>query len=123
MASNIHYIFIRFGEVYFSLINPGVVKAWKRHKKMTQQFAVPVGKILLVLFDDRPRGLNTGMFEKISVGMPDRYFLICIPPMVWYGFKGISDAPSLIANCTDLPHDPEESEEREISDAYFPSPW
>ena len=38
-------LFKRFGEIYFSMINPGTIKAWKRHQKMTQHIAVPVGKI------------------------------------------------------------------------------
>ena len=43
--------FMGFGEIYFSIINPGAVKAWKRHLKVTQHLAVPVGKIRLVIFD------------------------------------------------------------------------
>ena len=33
----------RVGEVYFSETLPGHVKAWKRHTRQTQRFAVPVG--------------------------------------------------------------------------------
>ena len=46
-------LFKEFGEIYFSVINPGAVKAWKRHLKMTQHFAVPVGEIRLVIYDNR----------------------------------------------------------------------
>jgi len=101
-------LFSGFGEVYFSMVNPGIVKAWKKHLKMTQNFAVPVGKIKLVIYDDR---LDSGSFSKVEeldIG-EDNYLLVRIPPLVWYGFKGISDSSALIANCTDIPHDPEES--------------
>ena len=30
-------LFENFGEVYFSEINPEIIKAWKLHKKLTQR--------------------------------------------------------------------------------------
>ena len=45
--------FIQFGECYFSEILPGAIKAWKRHRAQTQNLAVPVGRIRIVIFDDR----------------------------------------------------------------------
>ena len=38
-------------EVYFSLIYPGAVKAWHRHKRMILNYVVPVGNIKLVCVD------------------------------------------------------------------------
>jgi dTDP-4-dehydrorhamnose 3,5-epimerase len=37
-----------FGEIYFSLVYPGVVKGWHRHTAMTLNYAVPVGMVKLV---------------------------------------------------------------------------
>ena len=37
--------FTKFGETYFSKINSGVIKGWKYHKKMSQNFSVPHGKL------------------------------------------------------------------------------
>ena len=45
--------FERFGEIYFSTVYAGVVKGWHLHERMTINYAVPVGAIKLVLFDDR----------------------------------------------------------------------
>ncbi|MFO0972251.1 MAG: dTDP-4-dehydrorhamnose 3,5-epimerase, partial [Phycisphaerae bacterium] len=45
--------FQRFGEIYFSSIHPGAIKGWHRHAEMTLNYAVVVGRIKLVLFDDR----------------------------------------------------------------------
>ena len=42
-----------FGECYGSETKPGVIKAWKRHQKISQNFAVILGKIKLVIFDTR----------------------------------------------------------------------
>src|SRR3972149_9608820 len=100
-------LFTQFGEIYFSVVNPGVVKAWKKHLRMTQHLAVPIGNIRLVVYDDRKDLISYGKTEIIEIG-EDNYCLIKIPPFVWYGFKGISSIPSLIANCTDMPYDPNE---------------
>jgi len=53
-------IFRKFGEIYFSVVNPGVIKGWKRHQKVNQLFAVPSGNILLVIYDDRGQSPTKG---------------------------------------------------------------
>jgi dTDP-4-dehydrorhamnose 3,5-epimerase len=115
-------LFKQFGEVYFSMVRPGAIKAWKRHRLMAQNLAVPVGRIKLVLFDDRPASsTRMGVLEVISG--PDNYGLIHIPPLVWYGFQGLSPHDSLIANCATLPHDPAESEQIAVAASAVPYKW
>ena len=115
-------LFEKFGEIYFSEILPGVTKAWKRHKRMTQLFAVPVGMIRLVIYDDRERSKSNGELIALDVGR-DSYRLVKIPSLLWYGFKCISEEPALIANCTDVPHDPEEVERRDSNDPMMRYTW
>lgn len=114
--------FTVFGEVYFSVVNPSIVKAWKRHLRMTQRLAVPVGRIRLVAFDDREDSSTRGRVQILEMGEDD-YKLVQVPPGLWYGFAGIARAPSLIANCTDLPHDPAEAEARPLDDPRIPYTW
>ncbi len=102
--------FLGFGECYFSVVNPGALKAWKRHKRQTQNVAVPHGRVRFVLWDDRADSVTRGELQVVELGRPDAYARLCIPPMVWYGFTGIGDGPALIANCADLPHESGESE-------------
>ena len=45
--------FKSFGEIYFSFINYNSIKGWNMHKQMYLNYAVPIGEIHLVLFDDR----------------------------------------------------------------------
>jgi dTDP-4-dehydrorhamnose 3,5-epimerase len=116
-------LFQGFGEIYFSLILPGVVKAWKRHRRMTQHFAVPVGKILLVLYDNRQGSPSQGRLEKHCLGRPDHYCLIRIPPLLWYGFQGLGTAPALVTNVTDYVHDPLEAESLPLDSADIPYGW
>ena len=115
-------LFENFGEIYFSVIRKGKIKAWKRHKRMTQNFAVPVGEIELVLFDDRFSSSTKGVVQIVNIGV-DHYGLIRIPPMIWYGFSGVSANDALIANCASMPHDPEESEQVDVVSAKIPYVW
>lgn len=115
-------LFGGFGEIYFSVIYKGVVKAWKKHAKMTQHFAVPVGKIRLVIYDDRKGSATESKVYELETG-EDNYCLIKIPPLLWYGFQGLSDEPALIANCADIPHDPDEIKRLDPSDTTIPYIW
>lgn len=112
-----------FGECYFSEVNPGSVKAWKLHTKQTQNFTVPLGKIKLVLFDNRENSGTRGKIQEIILGRPENYQRVKIPPKVWYGFTCISEEKALIANFTDIPHDPDESERLLESDSSIPFIW
>lgn len=104
--------FTEFGEIYFSMVNPGVIKGWKKHRLMTQNFAVPCGQIKLVIYDDRENSLGRGNCYEIILGQ-EKYSLVQIPPGVWYSFKALSEVPAIIANCTNLPFDPKNPQEVE----------
>ena len=99
--------FFKFGEIYFSFVYPGVIKGWHIHKSMTLNYAVPVGKVKLVMYDDRRSSKTKGELTEMFLG-PDNYQLITIPPGVWNGVKGIGTQTSIIANCATEAHDPNE---------------
>ena len=115
-------IFKQFGEIYFSLTNPGVIKGWKKHLKMNQHFAVPRGDIKLVIYDDRKDSSTYGEVQEINVG-EQNYQLVCIPSGVWYGFRAENQQAAMIANCSDIPHDPKETEGCLIDDPRIPYQW
>lgn len=99
--------FREFGEIYFSVVFPGAIKAWHLHTRMTLNYAVPSGRIKLVLYDDRADSLTRGELQEIFTG-EDSYALVVVPPGVWNGFKGVGAAPAIVANCATIPHDPDE---------------
>ncbi len=99
--------FERFGEIYFSVVYPGVVKGWHLHKVMTLNYAVIVGRIKLVLYDEREDSPTRGKLQEIFTG-EDNYCLITVPPNVWNGFKGLGVEPAIVANCATEPYDPSE---------------
>ena len=53
-------LFGEIGEVYFSEVEPGCVKAWKCHTRQTQRFAVPVGQLKIVLYATAPSPRRAG---------------------------------------------------------------
>ncbi len=115
--------FVRFGECYFSEVFPGTIRAWKRHRLQTQNLAVPVGRIRLVIHDDREGSPTRGNVQILELGRPDAYLRLRIPPGLWYGFACIGDTPALLANCADRPHDPAESETRSKDAPAIPYQW
>jgi len=115
--------FSRFGECYFSEVRAGAVKAWKRHRLQTQNFAVPVGRIRLVIYDEREHSASRGRLHIQELGRPDAYLRVTIPPGLWYGFEALGPAAALLVNCADLPHSPGESETRPLSDPAIPYRW
>ena len=114
--------FERFGEIYFSTVYPGVVKAWHLHKEMTLNYAVVSGTIKLVLYDDRPASPTRGEIVELFVG-DGNYVLVKIPPKIWNGFKGIGVTPAIVANCATLPHDPNEIVRLDLFDNAIPYDW
>lgn len=115
--------FTAFGEVYFSECLPGHVKAWKRHTLMTQNFAVPVGRVHLVIYDSRPDSSTHGTVAEFTLGRPDSYALLRIPPLVWYGFATKDNTTSIICNCADILHSPDESERLPLDAPEIPYTW
>jgi dTDP-4-dehydrorhamnose 3,5-epimerase len=115
--------FTRFGECHFSHVLPGVVKGWKRHRTQTQRLAVPVGRIRMVIYDDREFSSHRGALQIVELGRPDAYLRLQIPPGPWYAFACISSTPALLVNCPDLPHDPAECETRPLGDSAIPYLW
>ena len=110
------------GEIYFSLVHPGVVKAWHLHTQMTLNYAVPLGNIKLVLYDDREKSPTKGQIQELFVG-PDNYCLVTIPPMIWNGFKGTGTQTAIVANCATLPHDPAEIQRLNPLESPIPYNW
>lgn len=104
-----------FGEAYFSNIQTGKVKPWKRHKKMTLNIIVPIGAIRFVLFDDRLGSLSFGIFEEHKLSLKN-FIRLTIPPMIWVAFQGLGIGQNLLLNVADLSHEPNESDRRAISE-------
>ncbi len=91
----------RVEEIYFSTVNPGVVKAWHGHKKMTLNYACVLGEVMIGLCDLRV-GKTFGNTMRIHLDMIDNYKLLTVPPGVWNGYRSMNDKPAMIANAASL---------------------
>src|SRR5579862_8008720 len=114
--------FENFGEIYFSMVYPGVIKAWHLHQRMTINYAVITGTIKLVLFDDRADSPTRGALEELYVG-ESNYALVRGPLGIWNGFKGVGIIPAIVANCETIPHDPDEIVRLDPFDKKIPYDW
>lgn len=108
--------FRSFGEAYFSCVDSGAVKAWKRHRRMTLNLIVPVGEVRFVFHVADNPGIAEFRVETIG---SCRYARLTVPPGIYFGFQGVAPTQSLILNVADYPHDPEEVERRPSSDVAF----
>ena len=114
--------FEQFGEIYFSVVYPGVIKGWHIHKEMTINYAVISGMIKLVLYDPREDSPTKGEIQELFIG-EDNYVLVKIPPGIYNGFKGMGTKPAIVANCATLPHRPEEMERLDPFNNDIPYDW
>ncbi len=103
-----------FGEAYFSWIEKGVIKAWKKHERMTLNLVVPVGEVRFVFV--REDSLKNFREEIIGVS---RYVRLTVPPGIWFGFQGLAKPQSLVLNIADFPHDPDEVFRRELNEIKY----
>ncbi len=98
-----------FKEAYFSTIKKNKIKAWKRHLLMTMNLIIPIGKVQFNFYD-----VNRKLLKNTIVG-EDNYCRITVPPMIWFGFKGLSSHTSYILNISDESHNPSEVERKPLS--------
>jgi len=115
-------LFERFGEIYFSMVYPGAIKAWHLHTKMTLNYAVVAGMVKLVLYDPRPSSPTKGKVQEIFLG-EQNYVRVKIPPGIYNGFKGVGAIPAIVANCSTIPHDPAEIQRLDPFSKDIPYNW
>lgn len=107
MQENTDKEFKGFGEIYFSMIYPNVVKGWHLHKKAILNYVVVKGMIKLVLYDARENTKTTNEIMEICIGV-DNYSLVQIPPGVWNGFKAIGNESAIVADLITVNHENDE---------------
>ena len=89
--------FQKFGQVYMTLVNPGVVKAWHYHKKQTDNFVCVRGMAKVALHDAREDSPTKGETNTFVIGW-QRQRRLTIPPGVYHGFAAIGTLPAAIIN-------------------------
>lgn len=99
------------GEAYFSRIDAGCVRGWKRHNEMTVNVVVPVGHVRFVVASDQ--GSHDTTFEAFDLGPEHNYGRLTIEPGTWFGFQGGVEG-GLVLNLSDIVHRPDEADGRDL---------
>lgn len=111
--------FCGFGEAYFSQIEKGAIKGWKRHNRYTLNIVVPMGAIRFVIYDDREGSSTYGQFEDVVLSTKDNYKRLTVAPGLWMAFQGIGEDVSMLMDVIPEIHDPNESERIELNDIKY----
>jgi dTDP-4-dehydrorhamnose 3,5-epimerase len=91
-----------FGEAYFSTINQGDIKGWKKHTQMTLNLVVLVGEIEFVVHDE-----NTKEFFSVILSQ-DNYQRLTVKTGFWMAFRGLGES-NILLNLASIEHDPKEA--------------
>jgi len=103
-------LFRGFGQSYLTTAYPGVVKGWHYHRVQWDHFVVVKGMAKIVLYDPRDDSSTRGVVNEFFMGEHNP-LLLQIPPLVYHGFKCISETEALIINHPTEPYrhaDPDE---------------
>ena len=92
-----------FGEVYFSWVEHGAIKAWKCHQSMNLNLVVPLGEVCFVFHLTEQK--DEFRIERIGNSC---YSRLTVPPGIWFGFQGMASRSSLLMNVADMEHDSNE---------------
>lgn len=111
--------FLGLGEAYFSRVDPGCIRAWKRHNEMTVNVVVPVGHVRFVVATPRDTPDDATTFTVFDLG-PDAaaghaYGRLTIEPGTWFGFMGGCDG-GLVLNLSNIVHRPDEADGKELGE-------
>ena len=96
-------LFTKFGQVYCTTVNHGMVKGWHYHKKQIDNFVCVSGMIKLVAYDSRSRSSTKGVVNEFFIGTHNP-LLVQIPAGVYHGFKGLTDPEAVVINMPSEPY-------------------
>ena len=108
--------FSGFGEAYFSEIESGQTKGWKRHNRFPLNIIVIKGKIKFVVYDDRSDSPTKGQFLEIVLSPQENYGRLTLQPGLWMAFHGESNDTSMLLDIIPEPHDPSEADKKELNE-------
>ena len=106
-------LFVKFGQVYMTTTYSGVVKAWHKHKKQTDNVACIQGMIKLVLYDSREDSPTHKEINEFYLGNHNP-ILIQIPAGIFHGWMCVSEEEAVIINTPTEVYDHENPDEQRL---------
>jgi dTDP-4-dehydrorhamnose 3,5-epimerase len=117
-------LFGEFGQVYMTTTYPGVVKAWHKHEKQTDNIACVCGTVKMVLYDGRPGSSSQGEVDEFYLGIHNPV-LVQVPAGVYHGWMAVSQEEAVVINVPTRPYDREHPDEQRLDphDNDIPYDW
>jgi len=97
------------GQVNFSLQNPGVVKAWHRHRLQTDFWICVSGQLRAGIHDQQGDRLWDTVFGARAPGT------LVIPPGLWHGSSTVGASPAELLYYVTRAYDPDSPDEERRS--------
>ncbi|MDM8160287.1 dTDP-4-dehydrorhamnose 3,5-epimerase family protein [Labilibaculum sp. K2S] len=111
--------YVGFGEAYFSEIESGAIKGWKRHNRFVLNLIVPVGKIRFVIYDNRKDSDTFGQFEEYILSPDGAYKRLTVAAGLWVAFQGIDEKTSLLLDIIPEPHVQNEADSLPLDSIHY----
>lgn len=105
-----------FGEAYFTKIDSGKAKGWKRHNRCVLNLVVVKGAVKFVVYDDREGSESYGSFEEVTLSPDGNYQRLTIEPGLWMAFYGADSMTSMLLDIISEPHDPAEADRKGLDE-------
>ena len=117
-------IFERFGQVYYTTVKPGVVKAWHYHQRQTDHLVTIGAPAVIALCDGRDGSPTKGEVMELVAGR-EAPVLVRIPPGVYHGFTAAGDEEAMILNVPTEPYDRDHPDEFRLDpfENHIPYDW
>jgi dTDP-4-dehydrorhamnose 3,5-epimerase len=106
-------LFQKFGQVYMTTTYPGVVKAWHKHEKQTDNIACVAGMIKMALYDGRPGSPTHKEVNEFYLGVHNPV-LVQVPAGIYHGWMGMSLEEAIIINIPTEPYNREQPDEQRL---------
>jgi dTDP-4-dehydrorhamnose 3,5-epimerase len=106
-------LFQSFGQVYMTTTYPGVVKAWHKHEKQTDNIVCVAGLIKMALYDGRPGSPTFKEINEFYLGVHNP-LLVQVPVGVYHGWMAVSQEEALIINIPTEMYDREHPDEQRL---------
>jgi len=106
-------LFLGFGQVYMTTTYPGVVKAWHKHEKQTDNICCLAGMLKLVLYDGRKGSPTFGQIEQHCLGTHNPV-LVQVPFGVYHGWMCVSPEEAVVVNIPTEPFNRQEPDEQRL---------
>ena len=106
-------LFEKFGQVYMTTTYPGVVKAWHKHLKQTDNVACIRGLIKLALYDPRQDSPTYKEVNQFYIGVHNP-LLVQIPANIYHGWMCVSQEEAIIINIPTEVYNYEQPDEQRL---------